>query len=95
MELADPLRETVDVDCDEIWEKERIPTPVRVFGMRLHSMGSSVREVEALLALLSIDRSHGAVWNWTHAIAEAQADPPTVALSRVAVDETRITGDGE
>ena len=77
MTLADLLRETVDVDCDEVWENERIPTPVRVFGVRLHSMGLSVREVAAVLELLGVDRSHEAVWNWTHALAEAQSDPPT------------------
>ncbi len=95
MTLADLLRETLDVDCDEIWENERTPTPVRVFGVRLHSMGLSVREVAAVLELLDVDRSHGAVWNWTHDLAEAQADPPTAEPSRVAVDEKQIEVDGE
>ena len=44
MELADRLRETLDVDSDEVWENERTPTPVRVFGVYLHSMGLSIRE---------------------------------------------------
>ncbi|WP_252698660.1 IS6 family transposase [Natronosalvus vescus] len=95
MQLADLLRETLNVDCDEVWENERTPTPVRVFGVRLHSMGLSVREVVAVLELLSIDRSHGAIWNWTHTLSEAQSDPPTAAPSRVAVDEKQIEVDGE
>ena len=95
MTLADLLKETLDVDCDEVWENERTPTPVRVFGVRLHSMGLSVREVTAVLELLGVDRSHGAVWNWTHDLAESQADPPTAAPSRVAVDEKQIEVDGE
>ena len=95
MTLADLLRETLDVDCDEVWENERTPTPVRVFGVRLHSMGLSVREVAAVLELLGVDRSHGAVWNWTHDLAESQADPPTAEPSRVAVDEKQIEVDGE
>ena len=70
MTLADLLRETSDVDCDEVWENERTPTPVRVFGVRLHSMGLSVREVAAVLELLGVG-SHGAVWNWTHDLAES------------------------
>ncbi|RQG93474.1 IS6 family transposase, partial [Natrarchaeobius chitinivorans] len=41
MQLANLLRETLDVDCDEVWENERTPTPVRVFAVRLHSMGLS------------------------------------------------------
>jgi len=49
------------VDCDEGWENERTPIPDRVFGVRLHSMGLSVREVVAVLDLLGADRSHGAV----------------------------------
>src|SRR6056297_2762159 len=69
MQLANLLRESLDVDCDEVWENERTPTPVRVFGVRLHSMGLSVREVVAVLDLLGVDRSHGAVWNWTHDLA--------------------------
>jgi len=58
-------------------------------------MGSSLREVVAIFDFLGVDRSHGAVWNWTHTLSEAQSDPPTAAPSRVAVDETRIEGDGE
>ena len=95
MTLADLLRETLDVEYDEIWENERTPTPVRVFGVRLHSMGLSLREVVAVLDLLGVDRSHGAVWGWTHDLAEAQSDPPTAAPSRVAVDEKQIEVDGE
>ena len=95
MSLADLLRETLDVDCEEVWENERTPTPVRVFGVRLHSMGLSVREVIAVLDLLGVDRSHGAIWNWTHTLAEAQGDPPTAKPSQVAVDEKQIVVDGE
>ncbi len=95
MQLADLLRESLDVDCDEVWENERTPTPVRVFGVRLHSMGLSVREVVSVLELLGVERSHGAIWNWTHTLSEAQSDPPTVEPSRVAVDEKQIEVDGE
>ena len=78
MTLADLLRETIDLPEQEVWENERTPTPVRVFGVRLHSMGLSLREVVAVLDLLGIDHSHGAVWNWTHNLAKTQPDPPTV-----------------
>ena len=29
--LPDLLRDTLDVSCDEVWENERTPTPIRVF----------------------------------------------------------------
>ena len=63
--------------------------------MRLHPMGLSAREVVAVLDLLGIDPSHGAIWNWTHELSGAQSDPPTVEPSRVAVDEKQIQVDGE
>jgi putative transposase len=58
-------------------------------------MGLSLREIVAVLDWLGVDRSHGAVWNWTHTLAEAQDDPPTAEPSRVAVDETQIEVEGE
>ena len=57
MKLGDLLRETLNVDCDEVWENERTPTPVRVFGVRLHSMGLSLREVVAVFEWVDVDRS--------------------------------------
>ena|SRR5699024_6436217 len=95
MKLGDLLRETLSVDCDEVWENERTPTPVRVFGVRLHSMGLSLREIVAVFEWLGIDRSHGTVWNWTHTLSEAQEDPRRLRRRRVAVDEKQIEVDGE
>jgi len=63
--------------------------------VRLHSMGLSLREIVAVFEWLGVDRSHGAVWSWTHTLSEQQADPPTAEPSRVAVDEKQIEVDGE
>jgi len=52
--LKNLLRETLEADCDEFWENKRVPTPIRVFGVRLHSMGLSVREVVAGLSYLTL-----------------------------------------
>jgi len=95
MELADLLRETLETDDQDVWENERTPTPVRRFGVRLHTAGLSIRETVAILDLLGVDRSHGAVWNWVHTLSEHQSDPPTASPSRVAVDEKQIEVDGE
>ena len=43
------------MDCDEVWENERTPTPVRLFGVRLHSMGLSLQEVVVVLEILGHD----------------------------------------
>lgn len=86
-DLLDESLEAVDTDC---WDRERTATPVRVFAVRLHSAGLSLREIVAVLDLLGVDRSHGAIWDWTHRLADNQADPPTAKPSRVAVDETAI-----
>ncbi len=95
MTLANLLRDTLDVDSLEAWENERTPTPVRVFGVRLHSLGLSVRETTAVLRWLGVERSHEAVWAWTHRLADRQPDPQTVKPSRVAVDETAIRVNGQ
>lgn len=63
MQLADLLKESLGVHCDEVWENERTPNTLTGVGVRLHSMGLSVREVVAVLDLLGIDCSHGAIWN--------------------------------
>jgi putative transposase len=44
MPLAELLRETLDKDSQDVWENERTPTPVRRFGVRLHTAGLSIRE---------------------------------------------------
>ena len=59
--LADLLRETVALPEQDVWENERTPTLVRVFGVHLHSMGLSLRAVVTALDLLGIDRSHRAM----------------------------------
>ncbi len=93
--LANLLRETLEIDSHDVWENERTPTPVRRFGVRLHTAGLSIRETVVILELLVVDRSHGAVWNWVHTLSEAQSHPPTAEPSRVAVDEKQIEVDGE
>lgn len=93
MILTDLLREIINLPEQAVWENERTLTPVRMFGVWLHSMELSVRQVAAVL--LGTDRSHGAVWHWTHDIAETRPAPPTAEPSRVAVDEKQIEVDGE
>ncbi|WP_323677924.1 IS6 family transposase [Halorubellus sp. PRR65] len=93
--LADLLNETYDGDLEEVWENERTATPVRAFAVRLHQTGCSVRETTTILAELGVERSHGAVWNWVHRLADSGCDPPTAQPSRVAVDETAVKINGE
>jgi putative transposase len=93
--LADLLSECFGADLEETWERERTATPVRAFAVRLHATGCSLRETTSILAELGVERSHGAVWNWVHRIADSVADPPTAQPSRVAVDEAAVKINGE
>jgi putative transposase len=93
--LADLLSECFAADLEETWERERTATPVRAFAVRLHATGCSLRETTSILAELGVERSHGAVWNWVHRIADSVPDPPTASPSRVAVDETAVKINGE
>ncbi len=93
--LADLLNESYDVDLEESWENERTATPVRAFAVRLHLTGCSLRETTTILAELGVERSHGAVWNWVHRLADSGRDPPSAKPTRVAVDETAVKINGE
>ncbi|WP_276272933.1 IS6 family transposase [Haloarcula litorea] len=95
MQLANLLKEELEIENQDAWENERTPTPVRCFAVRLHSMGLSLREVEAVLGWLGVDRCHQAIWNWKETLAETQSDPPRISPTFVAVDETQIEIDGE
>jgi putative transposase len=93
--LADLLSETYAADFKESWENERTATLVRAFAVRLHATSCSLREITLILTELGVERSHGAVWNWVHRIADSVPDPPTAQPSRVAVDETAVKINGE
>ncbi|WP_121743160.1 IS6 family transposase [Natronorubrum halophilum] len=93
--LADLLSESYDADLEETWENERTATPVRAFAVRLHATGCSLRETTIILAELGVERSHGAVWNWVHRLADSGRDPPEAQPKRVAVDETAVKINGE
>jgi transposase-like protein len=59
-------------------------------------MGLSLREVEVVLAWLSVYRCHQAIRYWKETAAEPHSDPPTaLSSSRVAVEEKQIEVDGE
>ena len=58
--------------------------------MRLHSTGISLRETAAALESFGVYRSHQAVFQWVHHLAEEAPDPPRTRPRRVGVDETAI-----
>ncbi len=53
MPLNNLLRENFETGELECWQRERTPTPVRAFGVRLTA---------AVLRLVGVDRFRGAVW---------------------------------
>ena len=91
-ELLTETLETANLEC---WERERTATPVRAFAVRLHATGCSLRETQEILRLFGVERSHQAIFQWVHRVADRSSDPPTAKPSRVAVDETAIKINGE
>ncbi len=89
------LRETLETTNLECWERERTATPVRAFAVRLHATGCSLRETQEILRLFGVERSHQAIWQWVHQVADSVPDPPEAKPKRVAVDETAVKINGE
>jgi len=95
MLLSDLLKQNLETATLECWQRERTATPVRAFAVRLHAAGLSLRETAAILRLLGIERSHQAIWQWVHRLADSVSDPPSAQPTRVAVDETAVRINGE
>ena len=95
MLLSDLLKKSLDTATLECWECKRTATPVRAFVVRLHATGCSLRETKAILALLGVNRSHPAIFQWVHRLADSVSDPPSASPTRVAVDETAVKINGE
>lgn len=85
--LLTTVLESASVEC---WDDESTPSALRALGVRLHSMGLSLRETAAVLEVFGVQRSHQAVWQWVHQFADSVPDPPSASPTRVAVDETAV-----
>ena len=82
MPLSDLLDEAlgaVDTDC---WVRDRTATPEGVRRPPPFCGALAARDV-AILDLLGVDRSHGAIWEWTHRLADDQYDPPRSTPRRI------------
>jgi len=89
------LKETLDTANFECWGCERTATPVRVFAVHLHATGCSLREIQEILRLFGVERSHQAIWYRVHKISHSSLDPLEVKPKRVAVDETAVKINGK
>ena len=83
MQLQKLLTESLTVDSIDCWENERTASALRALAVRLHSTGLSLRETAAVLECVGIYRSHQAIWQWVHRLADSAPDPPTAQPSRV------------
>jgi putative transposase len=95
MLLSNLLKQSLDTATLECWQRERTATPVRAFAVLLHAAGLSLRETEAILRLLGVERSFQAIFQWVHRLADSVSDPPKATPRRVAVDETAVKINGE
>ena len=59
-------------------------TPVRAFAIRLHATGYSLRETEAILLSLDVERSHQAIWQWVYRLADSVPDPPSSPRAKLS-----------
>ncbi len=75
MMLVDLLSEDYAAEFDESWERERTATLVRVFAVRLHATGCSLRETQAILRFIGVERPHQAIWHRVHRLADSVPDP--------------------
>lgn len=85
MQIHEPLTVFSASSPLECWEEESTVSALRALAVRLHSTGFSLRETAAALEQFGVIRSHQAVFQWVHRVAEQAPDPP-----RIAVDETAI-----
>jgi transposase-like protein len=92
---ADLLSERFAAEFKECWKRERTATPVRAFAVRLHATGCSLIETEKVLRLLGVTRSYQATWQRVPRLADSVPDPASAQPTRVAVDETAVTINGE
>ena len=76
---------TVSLEPDplEWWADESTASTLRALAVQLHSTGISLLETAAVLEQFGMNRSHHAVWQWVHRIAETAPDPPTVRVVSV------------
>jgi putative transposase len=91
MDVQEPLIVTLEADPLHCWGDESTASALRALAVLLHSTGISLRETAAALEMFGVTRSHQAVFQWVHRVAEEAPDPPTAKPSRVAVDETTVT----
>ncbi|ELZ81344.1 transposase [Haloferax larsenii JCM 13917] len=84
--------QTANYEC---WQRERTANVLTGVAVRLHAAGLSLRETEAILRLLGVERSFQAIFQWVHRLTDSVADPPKAQPRRVAVDETAVKINGE
>ncbi len=58
------------------------------------STGCSIRETQAILRLFGVQRSHQAIFQWVHRVADSDPDPPEAKPKWVAVDKTAVKING-
>ncbi len=90
MHTQEPLTVTLEPDPLQCWAEESTASALRALAVRIHSSGLSLRETAAALETFGITRSHQAVFQWVHRVAEKVPDSPRAQPSRVAVDETAV-----
>ncbi|KYH23718.1 hypothetical protein HAPAU_41980 [Halalkalicoccus paucihalophilus] len=93
MHTQEPLTVTLEPDPLDCWVEESTASALRALVVRLHGSGLSLRETAAALETFGVHRSHQAVFQWVHRVAQEAPNPPRASPSRVAIDKTAVTID--
>jgi putative transposase len=90
MQTQEPLTVSLEPSSPACWDDESTASALRALAVRLHLTGLSLRETATVLETFIVTRSHQAVFQWVHRVAEEVPDPTTTKPSRVTVDETAV-----
>ena len=86
MHVQEPLTVRLEPNPRECWDDESTASALRALAVRLHSTGLSLRETAAALEQFGVSRSHQAIWQWVHRLADSTPDPPTARVLSITFE---------
>ena len=95
VQLATLLEKASDTVTLECWQRKLTTDALTRVAVRLHTPGGSLRETAAILRLLGVERSNGAVWSYIVHLTDDVPDLPSAQPTQFAVSSTAVRINGE